>query len=89
MKLYIVRHDRERNQTFSPNAAGSSKTEYRLYEKLGPARGGVTTAMKGDASAWMHTVGAAIYELDTDDLTLIEERGRLFSEHVEGQEPLF
>ena len=82
MKLYIVKHVRKRK------AGGRVTEDIRVYNSLSRAKGALTVAMNPRTYSDATTTGAVIWEADTDDLTVVEERGRLV-EHVEGQAPLF
>lgn len=82
MKLYIVRHRRQSRWT------KEDKFEYRIYTKPGAAKGAMTTSMNPDNYSHSTTLGATLWEVDTDDLTPIEERGDN-NIQIEGQGSLF
>lgn len=61
---------------------------YRLYAKKSSAKGAMTASMK-TGKYGSTAVGVVLYEVDTADLHVVEERGSVVPTQVPGQQQLF
>lgn len=78
MKVYLVNFNRE-----------SDTADWRVYEQLRNARAAVTLAMKQRSQWHDDAEGAEIFEVDTEDLTSLEQHGSVGSVQIDGQQELF
>lgn len=84
--MYIVKYVMQ-NRSFG-YPSGREYEIHRLYAKQSNAKGAMTASMKtgkyGDIA-----VGAVLYEVDTANLHVVEERGSVVPTQVPGQQRLF